>query len=465
MNMVILLFGFIWQKAREVFSPPPAAMFKRKWPFGLVLTFIFICDVFLPVSGRAQSISSGSSSPELGRFYFTGSHRPYQYSYFREFLTGPGIGDGVKAGPVRLHPFLGVAESYTDNVLSRNTNRRSDFVTTIAPGLQAYLPFGGGRHSVLLDYRAGQFLYKNTSQNNALAQDVQGRLNLTFPGGLKIDLQGGHIEGFDPRGSTFDTQQTDITKWNANTILSNVEFSGPKAGIRLYSSYVDLHYKNNGQAAPRDSTLVTSNLTVFATVTPSTRALLGVLLLKYNYDTNKQLDSFGYGVFTGFTLAPSQKLSGELNIGYQILNYDRAPQAQPPGSGLSSGQNQTTSLYMRGNLQWNPTSRFSLQAIPFSSISQSAVQGTSSFRQTGVSISARQKLTDRLSLRAFSSYANDKFNTNRVDNRYVFRIGPEYRTVKWLGFRLEYIFSKRSSNISDFDFYSNTVMLSIQGIL
>jgi hypothetical protein len=163
---------------------------------------------------------------------------------FREFMSG----DGVKVGPVRLHPSLGIGEAYTDNVFRTNTNRQSDYLTTIAPGLQASLPFGGGQHSVLLDYRAGQFLYKNFSENNAFTQDALGHVSLNFPSGLTMDLQGGRIDGFDPRGSALDIQTRDINKWRIMSFMGQVEYSGQKAGIRLRSSYQDWHFKNNDQA-------------------------------------------------------------------------------------------------------------------------------------------------------------------------------------------------------------------------
>ncbi|MCA9497565.1 MAG: outer membrane beta-barrel protein [Nitrospira sp.] len=387
-------------------------------------------------------------------------------------MTGSGVGDGIKAGPVQLHPFLGVAEVYTDNVFRRDTNTKSDFLTTIAPGIQAFMPFGGGKHSVLLDYRAAKFLYAKFSENNALAQDAVGHVSLNYPGGLAIDLQGGHLEGFDPRGSEVDTQQRDITKWNMNRFLGQVEFTGQKAGIRLRTNFDDLNYTNNGQAAPRDRHRAGANLAVFVRVTPSTRALLGVRIVNNDYNTNKQQNSFGYGAYTGFSLSPTRQLSGEFNVGYQVLNFDHAPIDEDSArgqallaKGLSLGSEQRTFFYMQGNLNWNPTSRFSLRLQPFSRINQSAVQGTSTYKRIGANVNVKQAFTDRFAFRGNFYYANDNFNTNRTDNRFRLRIGPEYRTVKWLGFRLDYIFEKRSSNIANFDFNSNTIMLSIQGIL
>lgn len=465
---VIVMIDFVWRKIRAVCLFSFSLMRERKWPFALILTFVGACEVFSPVSGRAQSFS------DMGLFYFTGSHRPIQNrgGLFREYMTGSGLGDGIKAGPVQLHPFLGVSEVYTDNVFKRDTNTKSDFLTTIAPGIQAFMPFGGGKHSVLLDYRAAQFLYAKFNENNALAQDALGHVSLNYPGGLAIDLQGGHVEGFDPRGSEVDTQQRDITKWNVNQFLGQVEFTGQKAGIRLRTNFDDLNYTNNGQAAPRDRTQAGANLSVFVRVTPSTRALLGVRIVNNDYNTNTQQNSFGYGAFTGFSLAPTRQLSGEFNIGYQVLNFDHAPIDEDSARGqallargLSLGSEQRTFFYMRGNLAWNPTSRLSFNVRPFSNINQSAVQGTSTYKRIGVDVYGRQMFTDRFALRGNFYYANDNFDTNRTDNRFRFRIGPEYRTVKWLGFRLDYIFEKRSSNIANFEFNSNTIMLSIQGII
>ncbi len=460
------MIDFVWRQVGTVYLAPPPASLKRKWLLALLLAFLFGSEFFLPVKGQAQSFS------DTGLFYFSGNHQPRRSILFREFLEGPGIGDGIKAGPVRLHPFLGVAEVYTDNVFRRNTNTKSDTLTTIAPGLQAFMPFGGGKHSVLLDYRAGIFRYNTFTQNNAVTQDALGHVSLNYPGGLAIDLQGGRIEGFDPRGSVVDTQQTDITKWNTNHGLSQVEFSGQRFGIRLRSGFQDLNYTNNGQSGRRDRTQVDGNLSLFVAVTPTTRGLLGVRVINYNFNTNTQLNSFGYGVFTGFSLAPTRRLSGEFNVGYLILNYDKAPVDENSArgqellaKGLSLGSTQQTSLYMQGRLLWNPTTRLNIYMMPFSSIQQSAVQGTSTFRQTGFSVNARQMFTDRLGLQGNIYYANDNFNTNRTDDRFRLRIGPEYRTLKWLGFRLDYIFEKRSSNVANFDYNSNTIMLSLQGIL
>ena len=400
---------------------------------------------------------------QTGVFYFTGTSQPLRRAIFREFLPG----EGLKVGRVQIHPFVGVAQSFTDNVFRTNKNRKTDYGTAIAPGIQAYLPFAG-KHSFLLDYRAAQLLYKNFNENNVFAQNGMGVMKLDFPGGLKFDLQGGRVDGFDPRGSNVDIQERDITKWRINNFLSRSQLIGQKGSIRLRSLYADLHYKNNGQAPTRDRKNVRGDLTVYLNATPRISPLLGVRISNITYDKNKQLDSFAYGVFTGFELAPSRLLSGNFRIGYTILNFDRAPVQQPPGSDISSGGKQQKRLTMRGNLEWRPTSRFFLQIRPYRNIRQSANFGssTSTFVQTGVLVRARHTLTDRTAVRGNVGYQNDDFEGGRTDNRIRTRIGLDYRTVEWLGFRLDYIFGKRWSNEeSRFRFYNNTILVSVQAFL
>ncbi len=423
--------------------------------------FTFLCFVFfvclLPLESWAQSFSNS------GSFSFTGTHNPLRRPIFREFLPG----EGLKVGPVQIHPFLGLAEVFTDNVFRTKTNRKSDFLTTIAPGIQAYMPFGG-RHSFLLDYRAAQFLYNKFTENNVLTQHGVGHLEFDFPGGLKVNIQGGHVEGFDRRGSALDIQDRDITKWRTSSFLGQTRWYGPRGSIRLRSRYTRWHYKNNGQDSIRDRKNTRADITGFINATSSISGLLGASISNNTFDENIQLDSFTYGVFTGFEIEPTKKLSGEVRVGYSILNFDRAPissDQQPPGSVLSQGGDAREALTVRGILIWRPTSRQYFNLQPFRLIRQSAVFNSSTFIQTGFSLLGTHKILDRLSLRGRIYYSNDKFEEDRRDNRFQWQVGLDYRTIKWLGFRLNYIFDRRSSNQNRFDYYSNTIMLSVQALL
>ncbi len=83
--------------------------------------------------------------------------------------------DGIRTGPFQLHPFFGVAEMFTDNVF-RTNSKRSDFFTTLAPGIQAQLPLG--RHIFVADYRTNIQFYHRTPSNNVQDQTASGLLRV-----------------------------------------------------------------------------------------------------------------------------------------------------------------------------------------------------------------------------------------------------------------------------------------------
>lgn len=401
-------------------------------------------------------------------YAFTGGAAPFhQISFLRNFP-----GTGLRAGPVILHPFLGGAVIYSDNIFRIDKRRRSDFIYNISPGLQAILPFGG-RHQLMADYRASQQYFQRFSENNALSQEVMGQLNLDFPVGLKVKLKGGHIEGFDQRGSEFDLQQRDLTTWNTDSFVGQVEKLGSQIGFRFRFFFTKWNYENNNQAPIRDLRSTGADATFFVPVSPKIAPLLSFEINDNDFEENNQLDSFSYTISTGVRLAATSRLSGEFRAGYQVLNFDHAPITQPAGSRFSDGGQGNDIFFMQGNLNWNPTSRFKMNLGAFRGNRQSGVFSSSVITQTGVSLLATQQMGKRAALRGGMRFVNNKFNdqsnsglrSDRRDNQITSRLGLDYRTVKWLGFRLEYIFQRRFSNVNQFDFYANSIMVSLQGAL
>ena len=104
--------------------------------------------------GSGQLFLSQFANPGLlGSLYLTPQWPMTGYYPLYPGSWAPVIrANGVLVGPLRLHPHMGVAQMYTDNVFRTNSNRTSDFLTTLAPGIQAQLPFAGF-HSFIIDYR------------------------------------------------------------------------------------------------------------------------------------------------------------------------------------------------------------------------------------------------------------------------------------------------------------------------
>ena len=430
---------------------------KASWT-PVLLVLLVLAEGAFPARGWAQSIRDPT-------FLFTGTVSPYFLPI--NILREPLEGRGLNAGPVILHPFLGVAQAFSDNAFATKKDRKSDTVTTIAPGMQAYYPFLD-RHFVLVDYRAAQRLNYRFSGNNALNQEVLSRVSLSFPVGLKVNLQGGHTEGFDARGSELDIQLQDQTTWHTNFFYGQAEYLGSKTGAQVRFRTIKFDYENNGQGVARDVLRNSVSLSTYIRATKKSYALLGFGINTTTFDDNKQLDSFAYTINTGFRVPASDLVTGELQVGVTVLNFDRAPLSTPPAdTRLSSGGNGSKRLFVNGNINWTPTSRLSVNFRPFRRIGQSAVFNSSTFTQTGAFVSVNQLLPNRFGLNGIVYYTYNEFSglSNRYDNVYQARVGLEYRTVQWLGFQLQYLYQGRQSTDSRFSYYANGVMFSIQGLL
>lgn len=378
---------------------------------------------------------------------------------------------GLRTGPLRLHPFMGVAEMYTDNVF-RTNDKRSDFFTTLAPGIQAQLPFAK-RQLFVVDYRTNIQFYHRTPSNNVQDQTASGRFQFNLASGITLDLQGEHKLGHDPRGSALDLQAVEPNKWTTNGFTGRTAYEGGQVGATFTVQTLRWTYLNNNQGIIRDRLSNYAGLTLSGKALPNTSALLDVSVRQEIYDENKNLDNAIYTISTGARWDISGVTTGEFLVGYQFLKFTRT-QANQQGPLLSlfrRDQDSAENLFFMGRLFWNPIPRLTVTLQPYRTIQQTVVFGTSFFTATGINLSAVHSLTERMDLTANFGYENDRFSSPagavsvtpaRTDHLKNVAVGINYRTAKWVGTSLQYIFEDRDSNLTDFTYQANTVMLSVQ---
>ena len=422
--------------------------------------------------GAGWTLLSQFASPALvGSLYLTPDwpltgYYPLYPGNFSQIIPE----DGLLVGPIRLHPFMGVAEMYTDNVLRTNANRKSDFSTTLGPGIQARLPFAG-RHDFVVDYRTNIQYYQRTPSNDVQDQTASGRFRFDFPGGLKLDLEGEHKLGHDPRGSAVDTQALDVNKWTTNSFLGQAEYRGAQAGVRLNLQSTRWGFINNGQGIFRDRLSNYAGMTFFADLTGKTSALVNVGVNQEIYDENKNLDNSIYAISGGGTWNVTGLTFAQILVGYQHLKFTHA-QVNQPGPVLSQFQRDKDSysnLFVMGNLNWKATPLLTINLQPYRTFQPTAFVGSLFFVATGANLSARHELTDRTALTLNLGIEEDKFTsssgtggTDRTDTLKNVAVGLNYRAVKWVGVSVQYMFEDRTSTQDQFKYNANTVMVSAQ---
>ena len=396
------------------------------------------------------------------------------YPLFPGALVQAFRADGVKVGPVRLNPHMGVAQMYTDNVFRTTNNKISDFATTLAPGIQAELPFAGF-HSFLIDYRTNIQFYSRSPSNNVQDQTATGGFKFNFPGGLNLDLQGSHKLGHDPRGSAVDNvvvQGLDVNKWTANGFTGQAEYLGAQSSIGLNVQTIRWDYLNNNQGPSRDRLTNNAGLTFTRNVTGKTSLLAYAGALQTIYDQNKNLDNVIYTISGGGTWNATEMTSGEIRAGYQIVQFSRAQVNQPPPlNSFSRDKDNYSNFYFMGRLNWqaSPLSRISLQT--YRTVQQIGTANSLFITVTGVNLTGRHDLTDNTTLNLNLGFEEDDFQSpssggsNRIDKLMNVAVGMNYQAVKWVGLGVQYIYEDRNSNQNPFTYQANTVMLSAQVLL
>ncbi len=395
------------------------------------------------------------------------------YPIFPGSMSQPMPGDGVSVGPLQLHPHMGVAQMYTDNVFRTNSNRTSDFLTTLSPGIQARLPFAGF-HSFLIDYRTNLQYYSRTPSNDVQDQAAVGAVKLDFPGGLKIDLQAEHRLGHDPRGSAVDnvnTQRLGVNKWTADGFSGHAEYFGAQSSVGLEVQTFRWGYLNNNQGPIRDRLVNQANLMFSRNVADkmSLRAIVGAQ--QSIYDQNKNLDNVIYTFSGGGTWNVSEVTSGEILVGYQYVQFTRAQVDQPPPlSQFFRDKDTYSNFYAMGKLNWQATPLLRITVQLFRTIQQTVASGSLFYTATGVNLTARHEVTNRMTFTINLGYEHDKFQgvrdtvagSDRSEDLKNVAVGVNYQTVKWVGLGAQYIFEDRHSTLPQFTYQANTVMLFAQ---
>ena len=396
----------------------------------------------------------------------TGYYTPYPGA------VAPSItADGIKLfESLKLDPMMGVAQMYTDNVFRTNSNRRSDTFTTVAPGIQAQLPFAG-RHLVQVDYRTNLQYYANNPSNNVQDQTASGRVDLDFPGGLKVGVGGEHKLGHDPRGSALDTRNVDINKWETNGAFGHAEYVGAQSSIRMDLRTMDMTYLNNNQGLVQNRWINYAGLTLLRDISSKTALLANFGATQQVYDHNKNLNSVIYQASGGIRWNASAVTYGQVLAGVQHLKFTRAEVNQPaPLERFMRSEDAYTNFFVMGNAVWTPTSLWTISLQGYRSVQQTAVLTSLFFVATGGNLAISHGLTDSTTVTLNVGLEQDKFTSgtgattglNRTDLIKNVALGVKYLAVKWLGLGAQYIYEDRSSDQNTFEYQANTVMVSAQ---
>jgi hypothetical protein len=375
-------------------------------------------------------------------------------------------GGNIKIGPVAVHPFVGLTETYNDNIYRNYGNFKSeaDFITSLSPGIQFFLPVQ--RHSFQLDYQADLNWFASNSNTNFANQRVGGAMKLDFPGGLLINLSDYFSDAKIPRkakngdNSANDPYRDLPYTQNIFDAKAKYQFVDRWAVEGRYTNF-NYAYKNSYD----DSGSLKRDIfggSVYYRFTPKVDALVDYNYGKTTYKTSSTNDNKEQSVYAGLSFDPTAKLRGYLKLGWAKKDYEQD---------VPNRNNTINTFAALGDLNYL-LSRYDSLTLKLNRSIREDIDTNAPYTFTDASLWYSHILAwnEKISLNANLGYGTSKFEASTVDidgtiktrddKRYYGGVGVAYALQRWLNLGLNYSYTNNDSNMLNYNYKENKVWFS-----
>ncbi len=274
--------------------------------------FLLVIFVLLVYTIPAQAVPAGMMDPES-------------------------IPGNIKFGSLKVHPYVYVDQTWTDNVFQRNglwgptvqngkyyssSGNRSDTINKVTPGIRFFLPFGG-THLFHLNYNADLKTYNVFSQFNNQDQLLHAAVGFDFASGLNLLVRNDFIKANTPPRSL--SGMTDEYTMNTSGLETSYKFADKYKIAAFYEYETKSFSPSNGNAQWDNYTQHKPGLTFFYRFLPLTSALLEFSWQSRSYSrpdyVTTNIDSDYYNLWTGLSWEPAARIKGTFKIGYTSAKF------------------------------------------------------------------------------------------------------------------------------------------------
>lgn len=383
-----------------------------------------------------------------------------------------------------LHPFLGITEYYTDNVFNTSEDEKSDFVTVISPGIWLTLPHiyerllkidtsnvaPGGftlsrykpeyfrRYQTYLFYTADIEKFSKYSSEDTVNHKAEGLLQYNFRGGLSAEMIDQFIKSHDARGTGLSTE---LDKFRSNLINVILTYDlSDRLRFRMdYANFLVDYEASRNDFRDRDDNAVSGY--VFYKFKPKTSFFIEYEFVDIRYDKNVLSNSREHHYFGGLQWDITAKSKGSVKAGYGKKDFI---------SSSESGEH----FILEVQLDHHFTPKTSLVMKASRKTYETNISTTDYILSNTVEAEYIQRLTGKITGHVNLSYMRDEYKGDltfagetkeRRDDFYRGSFALQYEFKEWLKTDIGYIYDRRQSNFSDFDYTSNIVFARILGTL
>jgi len=364
-----------------------------------------------------------------------------------------------RVGKVNLTPYFAVEGLYRSNIFLTPSDKKSDFIMVLSPGLRAEIPIAG-RHRLSVGYLGTGFIYTGFTEQSHYDQNVNVDMTLNFKGGTSLRF-----------GNTFRSATEEINSefaqrrnyWRTTPYLTITRAFADR--WKLQGAYqFDTLVFTNGEDDINDFDQHNVAATLFYRFWPKTSALIEYIFTYRGYPSFPRDNNYTHSPLVGLTWDPTAKLTGTMKFGYTFKQYE---------TDLSGRNNSPENFIMVANLLYRYSRYTNLTVTAQRAFFEDVDFDNSAYRSTGVWVSLNH---DWHYFRVYSyatffymnnDYVSPSFDAgngeflDREDNIIGVGLGLSRPINRWLRARIDYFYSNRSSNFAGYTYNDHRLLFGV----
>ena len=367
--------------------------------------------------------------------------------------TGPAPDTGILLGGWVLFPKLSAGGGYNDNVFAVENGAQDDFVYSVQPSLDLETTWT----HYLLTFRAQYDLehYARFTSENQDDYLFSGEFKFDVDAATQVDTNSEYARLTEARGNTnlsaSAAKPVNYDRWYNSFDVSH-EFN--RLMVELDGTYTTLRFSNVpaigggtvievdrdrdvGTLAAEIGYEVSPDYTMFARGNIDERS--------YRLVSSQFRNSHGYQADVGVRLGLTNLIVGQAYIGY-LQEDHRSPLGTV--AGLDAG----------AQLDWSPTELWKVTLSGYRSVEETDELGATAYLASTAALLVTHSLTERVTLNAGVSYANDDYKgLTRNEDIVGATFGASYALTRNFSLTGDYQYTNRSSNLVGGSYSQNLV--------
>jgi len=383
-------------------------------------------------------------------------------------------GDRIRFGNLKIIPDITLQEVYDDNIyLGRGTNsttelKESDVITHIMPSLGLDYSLHE-RGNVSFNYTGDLAYYNDNNKNDWQTHKGEFNFNYQAPGGIILDINTIHTDAEDPYGNLELYRIGLKTERQGNDLKAKIAYSlGNRFQILGYYNRYKQDYDLERDYT-QDWDVNEFGAGFQMRLLPKTWAFFRYYFGERDYFTHRgnvteSNDSdFGWNrVNFGLTWESGAKLGGELNFGYQLMDYENAVDAEGDRYDGKDTWIAATSL------TYSATPTIGLALSLTRALRETGSGDNEYFEDTGIGINIKKVIKSKFIFTVGSVYSVNDYNIPltrpREDHIFKVNIGLDYLIQDWLTASVGYRYEGRDSNYWENEYNDTQFIISLSAV-